>query len=69
MSRGKTSKPFLVSLSDARIALLGAELSYKRNCDEKNRLERFHSDQRRLHELKLEAAEQRLAALLKAARR
>lgn len=67
MSRGKTSKPFLVTLSDARIALLAAELSYQRNCDAKSRLEKFHGEQCRLHELRLEAALDRLAALKNAA--
>ena len=69
MSRGKTSKPFLVTLADARLALLAAELSYQRNCDEKNRLEKFHSSQRRLYELRVEQARARLKAQMKASDR
>ena len=69
MSRGKTSRPFLVTLSDARIALLGAQLSYQRHCDALSRLKKFHGDQCRLLELRLEAAHARLAALVKAGKR
>ena len=65
LSRGKTSKPFLVKFSDARMALLAAEVSYQRNCDEKSRLEKFHSSQRRLLELRVEAARERLKSLMK----
>jgi hypothetical protein len=69
MSRGKTSKPFLVTLSDARMALLSAQLSHQRHCDEKSRLEKFHSDQCRLYELRVDAAREHLTALLNADKR
>ena len=68
MSRGKTSRPFLVTLADARLTLLAAELRHHQLCQQKSNLEKFHGDQRRLYELHIEAARQRLESLLKAAR-
>ena len=66
MSRGKTSQPFLVTLEDARLALLAAELRYDELRDQKSNLEKFHSDQCRLYELRVAAARQRLRSLLAA---
>jgi hypothetical protein len=63
MSRGKTSQVFLVTLADARLALLKAELQYEHLDAEKSRLENFHGDQCRLYELRLDAARARLAEL------
>jgi hypothetical protein len=69
MSRGKTSRPFLVTLEDARLALLAAKLRHHQLGQQKSNLEKFHSDQCRLYELHVEAARQRLESLLKAHKR
>ena len=69
MSRGKSSRPFLVTLEDARLALLAAELRHGHLSEQKSNLGKFHRDQCRLFELHIEAARQRLKLLLKAERR
>jgi hypothetical protein len=61
--RFSTGRPLLVPMQDLRLCLLEAELRLNDLQAERNALVRFHSDQWRILELKVEQARWRLAEL------
>ena len=56
------SAPFFHTLAEVRLAKLDAELLLEDTQEEKDLCERFHPDRCRLYELRVEAAQQRVAA-------
>lgn len=61
--RFSTGRPLLVSIQDLRLCLLEAELRLEDLRAERNALVRFHSDEWRLREIKVQQARFRVAEL------